>query len=78
MALIFLQNQSGSGAATITNNKVRFSAVYLSGPMMLIGNFAFVLLPFYPTQCRFWGGPHLCRILAKPVYISKIFESVFG
>ena len=45
LALKLLQNQSDSSAATITNINVRFSAVCLSGPMMVTEKFAFALLP---------------------------------
>ena len=70
MALTALKNQIGSGAATITNSKICFSEVCLSGPMRLIEKFAFALFPFYPNQRIFWGGPPLGVLLAKPVYIS--------
>ena len=54
----------------ITNNKVLFSAVGLSGPIRFIVKIAFVLLPFYPNQCRLLGGPPLVRFIEKPVDIS--------
>ena len=41
-----LQNKSGSGAATITSNKVRFPAVCLSGPTRLTVKLVFSLLSF--------------------------------
>ena len=56
LVLTVLKHQSGSGSATIINNKVRFSVVWLSGQMMLTGKFTFVLFPFYPNQCIFSGG----------------------
>ena len=51
------KNQSGPGATTITDNKVRFSAGCLLDPMTLTGKFAFSLFPFYPNQCRLLSGP---------------------
>ena len=68
----------GSSATTITNNKVQFSAVCSSGSMRLTVKFAFVLLPFYPNQFRFWGGPPLGGILANPNDISRLLEDVFS
>ena len=48
--------KNGSGYATINDNKIRFSAVHLSGTIRLTGKFSFVLFPFYPNQCIFLCG----------------------
>ena len=53
----FLSWKNGSGAATITSNKIRFSAVCLSDPIILTVKFALSLFPFPPNQCRLLGGP---------------------
>ena len=65
LALTVLQNQSGSGAATIINNKILSSEVCLSDPMRLIRKFAFLLFPFYPIQFRFLDETPLGEILEK-------------
>ena len=77
MALTVFKNQSGYGAAMITNNKVRFSVVCLSDPMRLTGKFAFTLFPFHPNQFRFLGGPPLGGILENSVDISHLLEAGF-
>ena len=77
MELTVLQNKSGFGAATITNNKVRFSAVCLSGPMRLTGKSAFTLFPFYPNQCILLGEPPSDKLLENPVDLSRVLEAGF-
>ena len=54
-----------SGAATITGNKIRFSAVGSFGPIRLTGKFAFALLPLYSDLCILLGGAPLGGIFEK-------------
>ena len=42
--------KNDSGAATIADNKIHFSAVRLSVPIRLTGKFAFVFFPFCLNQ----------------------------
>ena len=72
-----IKNHSSSSAATITNIKVIFSVVCLSGTMILTGKLSFVLFPYYPNQCRLLGGNTLDRLLAKPVYLKRLLEYGF-
>ena len=72
-----LQNESGSGTAKITNNKVRFSAVCLSGPMRLTGKLEFLLFHIYPNQYILSGGTPLDGLLAKTVDLSRLLGAVF-
>ena len=57
--------KSDSGSEIITDNNVFFSAVRSYGPIRLPGESAFMLVPFYPNQCRFLVGSTLGGLLAK-------------
>ena len=69
--------KKGSGYTTITYNKIRFSAVHLSGTIRLRGTFTFALFPFYPNECILLGGTRLGGILANPVAISHLLGAGF-
>ena len=77
-SLTVLQSKSSPGFATITNNKIRFSAVWLSITTRLIGKFAFKFSPFYPNQCIFLGGTNLGNFLAKLVDVLCLIEHGFN
>ena len=64
-----------SGAATITGNKIRFSAVGSFGPIRLTRKFAFALLPLYPDQCISLGGAPLGEFLKNYIDISSLKEA---
>ena len=52
-----------------------FLAVCLSGPIRVKGKIAFVLFPFYPNQCIFFGGPPLGGLLVNAVNLSHLLEA---
>ena len=61
----------------MTDNKIRFLVVHLSGPIRFTGKFVFALIPFYPNKCIFLDEPPLGRLLAKPVGILCLLEAGF-
>ena len=67
--------KSGFVSAMTTYHKIRFSEVHLYGPIRLIGKSAFMLVPFYPNQCRLLGGPYLGELLVKNVGLSCLLEA---
>ena len=56
LELTVLQNKICSGAAMITNNKVRFSADFLSSPIRLTGNLHFHCSLFTLINVYCWMG----------------------
>ena len=65
VTLTVIQNKNGSGSATITNNKVRLSAVCLSAPTRLTVKYAFAFFPLNPKQYRFFGWDYFRQDYCK-------------
>ena len=72
-----LHNQSGYVVTTITNNKVRFLVVCLSGTMRLTDNFSFDLFLFYTNWWIFLDGHPLDMIIESSVDLSPLLKNVF-
>ena len=77
MKLTVLQNKICSGASTITNNEIRFSAVCLSGLRRLTGTLAFLVFPFYPNKFILLGGTPLGGCIENNVDIAHLLEAGF-
>ena len=57
-----------------TNNNVRFSAVCLSGTIMLTEKLSFALSSIYLNQCVLSGGPPLGGLIGKSMDLPHLLE----